>query len=55
MASGPAEHQARIDAIVARWVGGEITVMQKRRAIAAENMQWYGQPVTRNGICLTTP
>lgn len=48
------EHLARIDRFVAQWQAGAMTVEAKRRAIADENLAWYGRPVTRNGISLTT-
>jgi Zinc knuckle len=36
------EHHARLELAVARCHAGQITVEAKRRAIAAENMLWYG-------------
>jgi hypothetical protein len=36
-AASDKEHIARIDAIVARWVNGEILTHQKRHLIEAEN------------------
>jgi hypothetical protein len=47
------EHMARIDAAVAAWFRRDITITQKRQVIAAENLLWYGGPVTRNGVHLT--
>ena len=48
------EHMERIDGYVALWHGRQITMQQKRRAIADENLQWYGGPMTRGGVSLTT-
>jgi hypothetical protein len=48
------DHLARIDGIAALWCEHKITVQQKRRAIADENLQWYGGPMTRGGVSLTT-
>lgn len=43
-----AEHMARIDAIVQRWVDGEISTEQKRIKISDENRAWYGADVPRH-------
>lgn len=47
-AADHAEHLARIAAIIDRWVGGEISIEQKRIKISDENVQWYGAEVPRN-------
>ena len=39
------EHQRVIARIVDDWRRGQIDVSQKRVAIAAENMRYYGQPI----------
>lgn len=36
------EHKERIAAIVALWVNDVISMLEKRRAIAAENQLYYG-------------
>jgi hypothetical protein len=48
------EHMQRIEGYVDLWTDGKLSTRQKRQAIAGENLQWYGKPTTRNGVCLTT-
>lgn len=48
------DHLERIHGYVSLWHDGKITLQQKRRAIADENLQWYGGPMARSGISLTT-
>ena len=47
-ADNPDEHQARIAAIIDRWIRGEISIEQKRIKISDENVQWYGDGVPRH-------
>ena len=47
------EHMQRIEGYVRLWQDGKINLHRKREAIAAENLQWYGQHITRSGIRLT--
>jgi hypothetical protein len=37
------EHLSRITFYVDRWVGGLLSLEQKRCAIALENILWYGE------------
>lgn len=48
------EHMARITGYAQLWHDGRITVNQKRRAIADENLQWYGGSMARGGVSLTS-
>jgi hypothetical protein len=48
------DHMTRIADAVHLWQSHQISIDAKRKAIAAENLAWYGQPVTRNGIKLTS-
>ena len=50
-----AEHLERVNGYVDLWAAGQLSLWQKRHAIAGENMQWYGRQLARNGISLTTP
>lgn len=47
------DHIERIDGYVRAFHAGQISMQAKRAAIAAENLQWYGGHVTRNGMKLT--
>lgn len=49
------DHMQRIRGYVDEWFAGHIDMQRKRELIAAENLQWYGRPYSRNGILLTTP
>lgn len=41
------EHLARIAESVQRWVDGEISIEDKQRMIAAENILWHGEHKAR--------
>lgn len=43
-------HMSRLDAIVARWQRGEISVHAKRQQIAAENDRYYHGPAKGEGV-----
>ena len=42
IASSQEEHMGRIQSFIDRWVGGAMTLQQKRVAISLENTLWYG-------------
>lgn len=46
-ASEQVKHLAAIDAIVARWQAGEISLARKRELIAEENDFYHGHPARR--------
>lgn len=48
------EHMARIAGYVQLWHDDKISLHQKRKAIADENLQWYGGPMARSGVSLTS-